>query len=249
MNYLEKVRPYGDRLNDGAVQLSFSLPLPLSSRSKEAAKQIASRLLGLANCRLIFSQNLGNNFSFYILYGQVTEGIDYQLLNVPDIEVPLLDFWKINDLLKHELKQRVIIIGATIGADAHTVGLDAILSAKGFGGEIGLERYPQFEVHNLGPQVPPWVVVEECKRIKANVVLISQVVTQGQSHIQNLSLLAELLEAEGIRGNLILICGGPFIDAETALEVCFDAGFGPGTTPLTVASYIVQELLRRREIR
>ncbi len=246
MNTPGEVRPYGDRLNDGALQLSFSLPLPLSARSREVAKQIASRILCLANCRLVFSQNLGNNFSFYILYGQVTQGLDHRLLNVPEMEVPLFDFWKINDLLKHELKQKVRIIGATIGSDAHTVGLDAILSAKGFGGEPGLEGYPQFEVHNLGPQVPPWAVVEECRRRRGNVVLVSQVVTQRGSHLQNLSLLAELLEAEGVRERLILICGGPFIDAETALEVCFDAGFGPGTTPLTVASYIVQELLRRK---
>jgi len=242
---INEVRPYGDRLNDGAVQLSFSLPVPLSARSREAAKLIATRM-GLANIRLVHAQDMGNSFSFYILYGTTAISVDVQAIHVPEVETPLLDFWEINELIERELKKKVVVVAATIGTDAHTVGLDAIISAKGFGGESGLERYPQFKVYNLGAQVPPEVVIDSCKKNKAEVVLVSQVVTQRNSHLLNLSYLSELLEAEKLRERLILICGGPYINAQVALETGFDAGFGPGTTPLQVASYIVQELLRRK---
>ena len=63
MTPIEEVRPYGDRLNDGAIQISFSLPIPLSAQSKEAAKQVTGKL-GLEHLRLIYAQDLGNSFSF-----------------------------------------------------------------------------------------------------------------------------------------------------------------------------------------
>ncbi len=238
------IRPYGDRLNDGSMQLSFSLPIPLSTRSREAAKSIAGRL-GLDRIRLISALDLGNNFSFYILYGITSVEIDEQDIHLTDVERPLLDFWRINHLMEFELKKRVTVVGATIGTDAHTVGLDAILNAKGFGGQPGLERYPQFRVVNLGAQVPPDEVLETARGQHAEVILISQVVTQRNAHLENLTLLAEMLEAEGIRQDLLLICGGPYIDSQVALEVGFDAAFGPGTTPLAVASLIVEELLKK----
>ncbi len=245
MTQNQEVRPYGDRLNDGAIQISFSLPIPLSPQSKEAAKQIAGKL-GLEHLRLVYAQDLGNSFSFYIIYGRTSGSVNLSSIHVPTIDIPQLDFWQINDLLAHELRKTVTLVGATMGADAHTVGLDAILSAKGCGGESGLERYPQFKVFNLGAQVPAEEILREIVERKADVALISQVVTQRQSHLQNLSYLEDLLEGEELRQNLILICGGPYIDAEVALEVGFDAGFGPGTTPSGVASFIVYELLRRR---
>ena len=37
----KQLRAYGDRQNDGMVQLSFVLELPPSARAKEAAKQFA----------------------------------------------------------------------------------------------------------------------------------------------------------------------------------------------------------------
>lgn len=54
------------------------------------------------------------------------------------------------------------------------------------------------------------------------------------------------MEAEGVRDRFILICGGPRIHHELALELGFDAGFGPGTLAPDVASYFVQELVRRQ---
>ena len=51
------------------------------------------------------------------------------------------------------LRRKLVVVGACIGTDAHTVGIDAILNIKGFAGEKGLEYYREIRVVNLGAQV------------------------------------------------------------------------------------------------
>ncbi len=45
---LTRIRPYGDTLDDGRIQLSFTLPVPSDDRAVEAAKEVL-HLLGLKN--------------------------------------------------------------------------------------------------------------------------------------------------------------------------------------------------------
>ncbi|MGL5057709.1 MAG: hypothetical protein ACRC6A_10130, partial [Fusobacteriaceae bacterium] len=69
--------------------------------------------------------------------------------------------------------------------------------------------------------------------------------TQKDVHIKNLVELIELLEAEGLRDKMLVICGGARITHELAKELGYDAGFGTGTYADDVASYSVQELAKR----
>ena len=75
--------------------------------------------------------------------------------------------------------------------------------------------------------------------------LVSQTVTQKDVHIQNLTELVEMLEAEGLRDKVILCCGGARISHELAKELGYDAGFGMNTYADNVASYIAEEVARR----
>lgn len=77
--------------------------------------------------------------------------------------------------------------------------------------------------------------------------MVSQVVTQRDIHIKNLTELVELAEAEGLRPRLILVVGGPRIDRRLAAELGFDAGFGVGTTARDVAGFLAKEVARRLE--
>jgi beta-lysine 5,6-aminomutase beta subunit len=138
-----------------------------------------------------------------------------------------------------------VVVGACTGTDAHTVGIDAIMNMKGYNGEYGLERYPEIDAYNLGSQVENEVLLEKALELNADVLLVSQIVTQKGVHITNLTELVELVEAEGLRDRFILICGGPRITHELALELGYDAGFGPGTLAPQVASYFVQEIHNR----
>jgi beta-lysine 5,6-aminomutase beta subunit len=42
------------------------------------------------------------------------------------------------------------------------------------------------------------------------------------------------------------LLGGPRVDHKLALQLGFDAGFGPGTKPSDVANYIVHAVLQRQ---
>ncbi|MGL6169301.1 MAG: hypothetical protein ACRC0Y_13540, partial [Fusobacteriaceae bacterium] len=49
--------------------------------------------------------------------------------------------------------------------------------------------------------------------------------TQKDVHIKNLVELIELLEAEGLRDKMLVICGGARITHELAKELGYDTGF------------------------
>lgn len=76
-------------------------------------------------------------------------------------------------------------------------------------------------------------------------MLVSQTVTQKDVHIQNLTELVELMEAEGVRSRFILICGGARITHELAKELGYDAGFGPQKYAGDVATFAVTEMVKR----
>ena len=114
------------------------------------------------------------------------------------------------DALVHErVGRKIRVAGACIGTDAHTVGIDAILNMKGYKGDYGLERYHEFETHNLGSQVAVEELVRFTKERRIDALLASQAVTQKGSDITNFTALSELLEAENVLDNVVLICGGP----------------------------------------
>lgn len=239
-----RIKPYGDTLNDGKVQLSFTLPVPASDEGQEAAKQLVEKM-GFTDVSVVHQKDLGEGFSFYIVYGSCQHSIDFTRIEVPKVQVRKMDFYQINEYIRSHIGRKLVVVGACTGTDAHTVGLDAIMNMKGYAGEYGLERYPEIEAHNLGSQVANEDLIAKAIELGADAVLISQVVTQKNVHIENLTNFIELAEAEGLRERTLLIVGGPRITHELATELGFDAGFGPGTLPPDVAAYICTELVKR----
>ena len=138
-----------------------------------------------------------------------------------------------------------MVLGACTGSDAHAVGIDAIMNMKGFAGDYGLERYPAFDARNLGSQVENAALARACQEAAADAVLVSQVVTQRDVHKENARAFLDDLGKLGIRDRTICILGGPRIDHRLALELGYDAGFGPGTKPSDVANYIVGRVLEK----
>ena len=101
------------------------------------------------------------------------------------------------------------------------------------------------EAYNLGSQVPNEEFLAKAIELKADAILVSQTVTQKDVHIQNLTELIELMEAEGLRDKMIVVCGGPRISHELAKELGYDAGFGANTYADDVASFVAQEYVKR----
>lgn len=241
---LTRVRAYGDTLDDGWVQLSFTLPIAAGEQAKQAASELAGKM-GLEDVGVTAMRALDPQFTFFVVYGRCRHTIDVTAIEVVEAQLERMDYYEINRYIEENIGRKLVVVGACTGSDAHTVGIDAILNMKGYAGEYGLERYHWFEVHNLGSQVANEDLVAQAIELKADAVLVSQIVTQKNVHIANLTELADLVEAEGIRERMLLIVGGPRISHKLAIELGYDAGFGPGTLPPDVGSFIATEAARR----
>lgn len=242
---LTRLKPYGDTMNDGKVQVSFTLPVEDGDKAVEAAKQLAKKM-GLEDPSVAHHAPLDKDFTFFVVYGSLNHEVDYTSIHVQTVDVHTMDMHGVNEYIKENIKRKVTIVGASTGTDAHTVGIDAIMNMKGFAGHYGLERYEMIEAYNLGSQVPNEEFIKKAIELKADVLLVSQTVTQKNIHIQNLTELVELLEAEGIRDKVVLICGGPRITHELAKELGYDAGFGPGKYADDVATFAATEIVNRQ---
>lgn len=240
------VRPYGDTLDDGAVQLSFTLPVPDGPRGREAARLFVEKL-GFKHAEIVHSQVLAEGFSFYVAYGKTEIGIDFDSVQIEEATgEKIYSMYEACDVIKEQLGRKVVVVGACTGFDAHTVGIDAIMNMKGYNHHYGLERYEMIDAHNLGAQIPNEKLIEYAETHRADAILVSQVVTQKDSHIHNLTEFMELLEAKGERGRFICIAGGPRISNKLAAKIGFDAGFGHGTYAEDVATFIVKKMAQER---
>lgn len=241
---LKNVKPYGDTMNDGMMELAFTLPVPHGEEASEAAKILAKKM-GLEEPNVVYSKDMDSGFTFFVVYGKCQHTVDYTAIKVTKVEVDVMDRLECGRYIKDNIKRDVVIVGASTGTDAHTVGIDAIMNMKGFHGHFGLERYEGIEAINMGSQVPNEVLIEKARDVGADAILVSQTVTQKDVHIQNLTNMVELLEAEGMRDKVILVCGGPRISHELAQELGYDAGFGAHTYAEHVASFVLTELVNR----
>lgn len=245
MSAKQLIRPYGDRKDDGVIQVSFVLPVPASEKAKEAAAQVAKKL-GLSHVLVAAMEKAGEGYSFFVVYGRTHLQLDFASIEVPVIAHRKHSFDELNDVIERDFGRKLVVVGACIGTDSHTTGIDAIMNMKGFAGDYGLERYRMFRAINLGSQVEPAALVAKAKEVAADAVLVSKVVTQREVHKEDARALVELAKDAQIFAKTIWIFGGPRVDHKTALELGFDAGFGPGTKPSDVANYIYYRLLERQ---
>ncbi len=245
------IRPYGDTTGDGMVQVSFTLPIPQGPQAEGAALQLAARM-GLEPAMVVHAKGLGGGdsaYTFFVVYGRVCHLVDLDQVVVQKREYPLLAAKEANLAIKATLRRKLVVLGACIGTDAHTVGIDAILNVKGYAGEKGLEYYREMKVANLGAQVTVPELVSRARKDKADAVLVSQVVTQRDAHLRNTrELAAAFREAMGEERPLIIV-GGPRFDPMMAAELGVDRIFGRGTTPGEVASYLVHILANKETAR
>ena len=240
------LRPYGDTTGDGMVQVSFTLPMPHSKTAEGAASQLAAKM-GLDPAMVVHARPMGTDFTFFVVYGRLTHLVDTSQVTVVERDYPLLSPTEVNAAIKRRLRRRLVVVGACIGTDAHTVGIDAILNIKGFAGEKGLEYYREIEVVNLGAQVSVPELVSRAQEEAADAVLVSQVVTQRDAHLLNTKeMSAAFREAYPREKRPVLVVGGPRFDEAMADELGVDRVFARGTTPAEVASYLTDTIIGRR---
>ncbi len=223
------------------LQMSFVLALPPSARAREAAKKFAE-LHGLHDPIVATMEEAAQGHCYFVVFGRSHHEIDPSTLEVPELRTEPLSREEIEHRIHSRLGRKIVVVGACTGSDAHTVGIDAILNYKGYAGDKGLESYKGFEAYNLGAQVENDQLAMRARALKADAILVSQIITQRDCHKDNGRALVDLTIAQGWRDQVLLLFGGPRVDHKLALELGFDAGFGPGTKPSDVASFLVEKV-------
>lgn len=243
---LKKLKPYGDIMDDGTVQLAFTLPVEPSPEAREAAVQLAQQM-GFEQIKVATMEKAANGFAFFVIYGNLKHSVDFTQIKVLKVESKKRSRDEIDEIIKTQIGRKLIVLGACTGYDAHTVGIDAIMNMKGFAGDYGLERYQWLDARNLGAQVQSDELIRLAIETQADAILVSKVVTQHNIHIKDLKELMQRAEKAGLKNKLIFCAGGPRVTHPLALECGFDAGFGVGTKPSDVASFLVEEWLKRNK--
>jgi Predicted cobalamin binding protein len=241
------IRPYGDRLDDGIVQTAFVLPVPPSEKAKEAARELM-RKMGFIDTKIATMEKAAEQYSFFIGYGRLKHTIDFSAIDVPEVVINKMSRTELDKWIGEKIGRKIVVFGACTGTDSHTVGIDAIMNMKGFDGDYGLERYAMFEAHNLGAQVPNDTLLDQAIAGHADAILVSQIVTQRDIHIDNARHFIQRAKDKGIYGKVILVLGGPRIDHKLALELGFDVGFGPDSRASDVANFVAKGVVEKKKV-
>ena len=242
---LSALKPYGDTTDDGALQLSFTLPIEPSAKAREAATQMV-KAWGFIDVKIAHMSKIGVNYAFFVVFARTDKSIDFNKIEVPDLSSEKRSYKEIDRLILANVKRPIRLVGACTGFDAHTVGLDAILNMKGFDGDIGLERYKGFRVVNMGSQVPTDELIDRAVKEKADAILLSKVVSQKDIHVSDMRDLMNRLKKRGLEEKFIIVAGGPRVTHKLAVELGFDAGFTIGTRPSDVANFVYEKMVERQ---
>lgn len=243
---LKKLRPYGDIMDDGTVQLCFTLPVEPSPEAREAAIQLCEKM-GFEQIKVATMEKAATGFALFVIYANLKHTVDFTRIHVLKVDAARRSREEIDELIATRIGRKLVVMGACTGYDAHTVGIDAIMNMKGFAGDYGLERYQWIDARNLGAQVLNDELLKRAVEERADAILVSKVVTQHNIHMRDMKDLMNRARQMGLTEKIVFVAGGPRVTHPLALECGFDAGFGVGTKPSDVASYIVEELLRRAE--
>jgi D-ornithine 4,5-aminomutase subunit beta len=233
------IRPEVEWAADGWVVVT--LMLPTSERVAEFAALEFGRAMNLQDCEVVHKQVLHPAEGTLVeLKGRLDVAVDPATLVIPEKPEVLSGDEVRAWVAEHGLK----VIGATVGSDEHSVGMQEILDIK----HGGLEAFG-VECHYLGTSVPVDKVIDAAVEHAADAVLISTIITHGDVHRSNMQKLADLCVETGVRERFVLVAGGTQVTNEEAVECGMDAGFGRGTKGIDVGSFIVKELRRREAAR
>ena len=148
------VRPYGDKKNDGAVQVSFTLPDRQVRRGDRGGQALRRRRWGSASPTSRSPRRSPRSSPTSSSTAARRTTSTSRRSRPRRRPAAALDREEIDAEIARRFGRRLVVLGCALESDAHTVGLDAIFNMKGFAGDYGLERYHGFDARNLGAQVP-----------------------------------------------------------------------------------------------
>lgn len=231
------IKPEMEWLADGTVMLTMCIPA--NKRTSEVVAIEIGKGLGLDEPEVISREVLQEAEGTRIeMKGKVNFDVDLSKLVIPPEPVYLTDDEIRNDVKAHPLK----VVCGTVGQDEHSVGLLEIINIK----HGGIERFG-IECVYLGTSVPVEKLVDAAVELNAEAILASTIISHDNIHYKNMKRINDLAVEKGIRDKVMIVAGGTQVIPEEAMKTGIDAGFGRNSHGIDVASFLVEERIRRRK--
>lgn len=136
------------------------------------------------------------------------------------------------DILKPHIKKndkdkRGKVVMGVVQGDTHDIGKNIV--------KIMLET-AGFEVYDLGRDVPMSSFIDEAKRVDADIIAMSTLMT---TTMDNMQVLIEDLKAQGIREKFKVMIGGGPISESYAKKIGADGYSASATTAVELAKNLV----------
>ena len=93
---LERVKPYGDHLGDGLVQLSFTLPVPHGLAARKAAQELALKM-GFEQPEVVHYQRLTDGYTYFVMFASCQHTVDYASLSGEGFDIEYMTEDEIED--------------------------------------------------------------------------------------------------------------------------------------------------------
>src|SRR3712207_3062098 len=106
---LTKVKPYGDTLNDGKVEMAFTLPVPYGEEAEECAKQYVKKL-GFDEPNVTYYHELAPGYTFFVVYGAAQQTIDFTAIKVPKVEGNVLDRVECGEWIGENIGRDIVVV-------------------------------------------------------------------------------------------------------------------------------------------
>ncbi|HQJ40665.1 MAG TPA: OAM dimerization domain-containing protein, partial [Exilispira sp.] len=231
------VRPEVEWHGDGIV--TVEMVLPVFEEAAEIAGLTIAKQMTLKDPQIIHKRVLHPaEGTMLLIKGKVDHYVKLSDIKIPEKVEHLSDEIIENYVKEHELK----VVGATLGEDEHSVGLQEILDIK----HGGIEKWG-FKCYYLGTSVPVEKLVDAAIEVGAKAILASTIITHGDVHKLNMKKLDQVCREKGIRDKVLLIAGGTQVTNDMAVAAGMDAGFGRGTHGIDVADFIVKKLISKEK--
>jgi len=128
----------------------------------------------------------------------------------------------------NEVKKLGIVVMGTVFGDLHDIGKNLV---------VLLLESSGFEVINIGENVDPQQFVEKARKLNADVVGMSSLLTTGDPHIKS---TIEAFKDSDLAGKVKLLCGGAAVTKKFAVDEC---GADAYATDAVDAVRVVKQLL------
>ena len=78
--------------------------------------------MGFENPQIVFYKELTEGFTFFNAYGNCTHTVDYTAIHVPKVESNVMGMEETDEFIRRHIGRKLVVVGASTGTDAHTVG-------------------------------------------------------------------------------------------------------------------------------